>query len=122
MMQASTTIFTVGDVAASRDYFRDRLGFKVAFEWGQPVVYVGLFADNIRLHLSATGHARRPPGHCAMTIDVDDVDGLYGDLTRRGAKIVRPPKDEPYGMRVLDVADLDGNMLFFGTELKTAQR
>jgi hypothetical protein len=57
-----------------------------------------------------------------VTIDVDDVDGLHLDLARRGVRIIRPPKDESYGLRVLDVADLDGSMLFFGTELKTAQR
>src|SRR5437660_12216422 len=98
MMQASTTVFTVKDIAASRDYFRDRLGFKIAFEWGQPTFYVGLFADNIRLHLIEASHAPRPAGHGAMVIDVDDVDGLHADLSGRGAKVVKPPKDQPYGM------------------------
>ena len=118
MMQAATTIFTVKNVVASRDYFRDRLGFKVAFEWGQPTFYIGLFADNVRLHLTEASHAPRPLGHGAAVIDVDDVDSLHADLAGRGAKVARPPRDEPYGMRVLDVADLDGNMIFFGMELK----
>ena len=118
MMQTSTTVFTVKDIAASRDYFRDRLGFKIAFEWGQPTFYVGLFADKIRLHLIESSHASRPAGHGAMAVEVDDVDGLHADLARRGAKVAKPPKDQPYGMREFDVADLDGNMIFFGMELK----
>jgi catechol 2,3-dioxygenase-like lactoylglutathione lyase family enzyme len=118
MMQASTTVFTVKDIAASRDYFRDRLGFNVAFEWGQPTFYIGLFADKVRLHLIDASHAPRPPGHGAMTVDFDDADSLHAELARRGANVVKPPKDQPYGMREFDVADLDGNMIFFGMELK----
>jgi catechol 2,3-dioxygenase-like lactoylglutathione lyase family enzyme len=118
MMPASTTVFTVKDVAASRDYFRDRLGFNVAFEWGAPTVYVGLLADKVRLHLIDAVHAPRPPGHAAMVIDVDDIDALYAGLMKRGAKVGKPPKNQPYGMREFDVADLDGNMIFFGMELK----
>jgi len=30
----------------------------------------------------------------------------------------RRPKDQAYGMREFDVADLDGNMILFGMELK----
>ena len=33
MMHASITIFTVKDVLASLAYFRDKLGFDVAFEY-----------------------------------------------------------------------------------------
>ena len=36
MMHASITIFTVKDVMASLAYFRDKLGFDVAFEYGNP--------------------------------------------------------------------------------------
>jgi catechol 2,3-dioxygenase-like lactoylglutathione lyase family enzyme len=36
MMQASITVFTVKDVTASLAYFRDKLGFDVAFEYGPP--------------------------------------------------------------------------------------
>jgi len=53
-----------------------------------------------------------------MAVDVDDVDKLHADLVRRDAKIVQPPKDQPYGMRDFEDADLDGNMIFFSMELK----
>jgi catechol 2,3-dioxygenase-like lactoylglutathione lyase family enzyme len=121
MMQAATTVFTVKDILASRDYFRDRMGFNVAFEWGRPAFYIGLFSDEVRLHLIEASQAPRPPGHGAMVIEVDDVDHLHADLARRGAKVTKPPKDQAYGMREFDVADLDGNMIFFGMQLKQGQ-
>jgi len=116
MMHDSTTVFTVKDVAASIAYYRDKLGFDLAFEWGTPPYYVGLCSGGVQLHLVSSSHAPRPPGHGAVAIFVDDVDGLHVDLQRRGAKILKAPADQPYGLRDFDVADLDGNMLFFGME------
>lgn len=117
MMRSSTTVFTVKDVKASAAYYRDQLGFDLDFEWGTPTFYVGLCSGGVALHLIAADHAPRPPGHGAVAIFVDDVDVLHADLSKRGARIVKPPQNQPYGLRDFDVADLDGNMLFFGAEL-----
>ena len=57
-------------------------------------------------------------GHGAVSIFVDDVDALHADLVKRGAKVLKAPKDYDYGLRDFDVADLDGNMIFFGMESK----
>ena len=54
----------------------------------------------------------------AVSIIVDDVDGLHAQLMKRGAKVLKAPQDYDYGLRDFDVADLDGNMIFFGMELK----
>jgi hypothetical protein len=35
-----------------------------------------------------------------------------------GAKVLKAPADYDYGLRDFDVADLDGNMIFFGMESK----
>ena len=51
-----------------------------------------------------------------MSIFVDDVDALHADLVKRGAWVRKEPKDYDYGLRDFDVADLDGNMIFFGME------
>lgn len=114
MMHKSITVFTVKDVKASAAYYRDKLGFDPAFEYGTPTYYVGLRSGGVQLHLIEAGNAPRPPGHGAVSIFVDDVDGLHADLQKRGAKILKAPADYDYGLRDFDVADLDGNMLFFG--------
>jgi catechol 2,3-dioxygenase-like lactoylglutathione lyase family enzyme len=116
MMHKSITVFTVKDVAASAAYYRDKLGFDLAFKYGTPTYYVGLCSGGVQMHLIAADHAPRPPGHGAVSIFVDDVDGLYADLLKRGAKILKAPANQAYGLRDFDVADLDGNMLFFGME------
>lgn len=120
MMHASTAVFTVEDILASLAYYRDKLGFDVAFQYGEPTFYVGLCSGDVALHLIDAAKAPRPPGHGAVNIFVDDVDALHADLVRRGARVLKAPADYAYGMRDFDVADLDGNTIYFGTELKRA--
>ena len=116
MMNASTTVFTVSDIAASLAYYRDKLGFDIAFEYGDPVFYAGVCSGKITLHLISASRTPRQPGHGAVAIDVDDVDALHVDLVKRGAKVLKAPANHDYRLRTFDVADLDGNMLFFGME------
>ena len=44
------------------------------------------------------------------------LEALHADLVKRGAKVLKAPANYDYGLRDFDVADLDGNMLFFGME------
>ena len=120
MMRASTPIFTVKDVMASLAYFRNKLGFDVAFEYGSPTYYVGVCSGEVSLHLVAASRTPRLAGQGAVSIFVDDVDALYADLVKRGARVLKAPKDYDYGLRDFDVADLDGNMIFFGMESQKA--
>jgi catechol 2,3-dioxygenase-like lactoylglutathione lyase family enzyme len=120
MMRGSTTVMTVRNVAESLAYYRDKLGFEVAFEYGNPTFYVGVCSGEVSLHLVDGSKTPRQPGHGAVVIFVDDVDALHADLVKRGAKVLKAPQDYDYGMRDFDVADLDGNMIFFGMESKKA--
>jgi predicted enzyme related to lactoylglutathione lyase len=99
---------------------RDKLGFDIAFEYGNPTYYVGLGSGEVSLHLIAASQTPRLPGHGAVSIFVDDVDALHADLVKRGARVLKAPKDYDYGLRDFDVADLDGNMIFFGMESQKA--
>ena len=118
MMRASIAVMTVKDVLESMAYYRDKLGFDVAFEYGKPTYYVGLCSGDVSLHLVAASQTPRMPGNGAVSIFVDDVDAVHFDLVKRGARILKEPKDYDYGLRDFDVADLDGNMIFFGMETK----
>lgn len=117
-MRDSTTVMRVNDVLQSRDYYRDRLGFDVAFEHGAPVFHVGLCSGEVTIHLVTAEKTKHQAGHGAVSIFVDDVDALHANLVKRGAKVIKAPQDYDYGLRDFDVADLDGNMIFFGMESK----
>jgi len=114
MLTGAATVFVVQDIAASIHHYRHALGFDVTFEYGKPTYCAGLCRDDVELHLVAARQTRRPAGHGAIAIFVQDVDALYGELRARGARAPKPPQDHTYGMRDFNVIDPDGNQLTFG--------
>ena len=108
----AATVFVVSDIAKSVEHYCDRLGFTVTFQYGKPVFYACLCRDEVALHLLAAQETKRIPGNGGMCVFVNDVDGVYAELARRGANVIKQNYD--YGMRDFDVLDLDGNHLTFG--------
>ena len=106
---------------ASLAYYRDKLGFDVAFEYGNPTFYVGLCSGEVSLHL-IVGRADAAPARAMAPCRSSSTMSMrvHADLVKRGAKVLKAPKDYDYGLRDFDVADLDGNMIFFGMESKKA--
>jgi uncharacterized glyoxalase superfamily protein PhnB len=49
-----------------------------------------------------------------MTIFVNDVNALDAELQAKGAKIVMPPTDEPWGVCEFHIEDPDGHTYRFG--------
>jgi uncharacterized glyoxalase superfamily protein PhnB len=114
----AATVFVAKDVVRTAEYYRDVLGFKIEFLYGQPTFYAGVERDGVIIHLQAASETKRQPGHGSVNVFVTEVDALYEELKTKGAKILKPPQDYPYGMRDFDVDDLDGNHLSFGMESK----
>ena len=100
--------------------FPRQAGIRGRLRIGEPTFYVGLCSGEVSLHLIAASQTPRLPGQGAVSIFFDDVDALHADLVKRGARVLKPPKDYDYGLRDFDVADLDGNMIFFGMESQKA--
>ncbi len=50
---------------------------------------------------------------------VDDVEGLYNELVKRGAKIDYELCDQPYGCREFGAQDLDGYAIAFGQDMES---
>ena len=113
-LREAATLFVVRDVLRSVDYYRDVLGFRVEFTYGDPTFYAGVERDNVAIHLQAASETKRQPGHGAINVFVTGVDTLYQELKSRGARTTEEPADRPYGMRDFDIVDLDGNQLCFG--------
>jgi catechol 2,3-dioxygenase-like lactoylglutathione lyase family enzyme len=114
MMVGAAAVFTVRDIAASRDHYRDVLGFDITFEWGTPLHYVCMCRDDVQLHLLSAAGTKRQPGNSGLCVFVRDVDAVYEELKARGAEPPKPPQTWPYGMRDFDVFDVDGNQITYG--------
>jgi uncharacterized glyoxalase superfamily protein PhnB len=44
----------------------------------------------------------------ALWLQVRDVDAVHDELVAKGVEIIRPPRDEPWGLREMWIADPDG--------------
>jgi len=113
------TIFIVNDLARSVAFYRDVLGFNVAFSYGEPPSYAGVERDDVIIHLFDARRAPRQAGQGGIYIFASDVDAIYREFTSRGGVAMGEPGDRPYGMRDFDVKDPDGNWVSFGCESKT---
>ena len=133
--KAHHTGFTVSSLARSLAFYRDLLGFEVAFQWNPTAPYVGelvatrtstfigdpeVAGDRRLLELLEYRNVEQVPvdmrngnvgsGHIAFS--VDDLDALYAELTAKGVTSVSPPVTPTVGPnrggRAVYLIDPDG--------------
>jgi lactoylglutathione lyase len=105
-------ILLVADLERSLAFYRDRLGFAVAYTFEG---FAQLEVEGGRLGLARTDE-RVEPASTAIWAYTDDVDALFAELTAAGAPAVAEPADRPWGERVASVADPDGYVVHLGAE------
>jgi catechol 2,3-dioxygenase-like lactoylglutathione lyase family enzyme len=109
--ESCVPILNVRDVAAAIDYYVRKLGFEKEWDWGTPPTFACIRRDQVRIFLCLNGQGA--PGTW-ISIFVQDVDALYEDYKQSGAVIRQPPTDFPWGVREMNVEDLDGHRLRMG--------
>jgi lactoylglutathione lyase len=105
-------ILYVSDLAASIRFYRDVLGVPFKFE---DAGYAEFATSGTRLGLYErrraewlTGATVAPGPAAELVFLVDDVDSQASRLAARGATVISPPTDRPWGHRTLHVTDPDG--------------
>lgn len=102
-------VLKVSSIGASLDYYVGKLGFRKLFEWGDPPTFASVARDGVEIFLSQEEWV----GPTSLSLFVQDVDRLHDDYRLSGALIRRPPFDFPWGVRGMDVEDVDGHQLRF---------
>lgn len=106
-------IFSVRDLQASQRYFRDALGFTLKWEHGDPPGFAAVGRGDATIFFCE--RCQGNPGTWVM-IFTKDVDRLHEELVGRHATIKMPPTTMPWGLREMNVADPDGNVIRFASE------
>jgi catechol 2,3-dioxygenase-like lactoylglutathione lyase family enzyme len=114
---AAAPQFLVEKLDESLAFYEKRLGFSRDF------VYEGFYAsvsrDRAVIHLKcapkleAERAHRRSEEHLDAFLIVSGVDELHAELAGRGAPIVKPLEQRPWGARDFYVEDPDGYILCF---------
>src|SRR5690348_15406841 len=111
-MERAVPILPVEDLGAAREFYVDKLGFEVTWEWAHQDGTSGLIGvrrGSIALTLDCpmSGHGR----DACVSLEVDDVDRYYHEWSSR-IEMKRPPRNEDWGARTFGVQDPFGNTIF----------
>lgn len=103
------SIVFVSEMKRSIGFYRDILGLGVKFEsphWTEMATEGATVALH---HTTDQGPAPIPgsPGSCQLGFEVPDVKAFHEKVLAKGAKCLRPPKQEDFGILAL-YADPDG--------------
>lgn len=104
-------VLLVSDLAATIEFYTQRLGFTLGFTWPDPPTFAGMDLGEMQLFLSATSD---PPPVSIVSFVVDDADALFEFQNARGVEVLNPPGDRHYGLRDYRVRELNGHEFSFG--------
>lgn len=111
--ESAVPILNVKNVPAAIAYYVDKLGFLKEWDWGSPPSFACVFRDAVRIFLCEGAQGQRGMW---ISIFVHDVDALHEDYRKRGAIVRQAPANFPWGMREMNVEDIDGHRLRMGSE------
>lgn len=111
------TLF-VEDLEIAKQFYSDVFGLLVVYEDDDSAVFK--FGDTLVNLLKATAAreliepaevgSREAGARFQFTIEVDDVDAMCAELTRRGVQLLNGPIDRPWGIRTASFTDPGGHI------------
>jgi catechol 2,3-dioxygenase-like lactoylglutathione lyase family enzyme len=107
----------VTDIPAAVDFYTQKLGFRLAFIWGDPPTFAGVNLDKVQMFLQK---GTPDPKGCSVYFLVGDVDQLYEFHRANGVEVAQEIGDREYAIRDYVVRDLNGYHLSFGHHLFNA--
>jgi catechol 2,3-dioxygenase-like lactoylglutathione lyase family enzyme len=113
MIKSSTAVFAVTDVVQSVAFYRDVLGFQERWLWENPPTFgcIGMGKAEVFL-CRQPDHEGRVEGLMHF-FEADDVEALHALHRSKGAPIISPLENKPWGIREYAVRDINGYHLRF---------
>lgn len=112
-IESVSPILSVNDLQQSIDFYRNVLGFDLAWSWGEPPDIAAVCRDAVEITLVQRAEAH-PPGASHIYLRISEIDAYHAGLVEAGVNIIVPLGDRPYGMRDCRIADPSGNELSIG--------
>jgi catechol 2,3-dioxygenase-like lactoylglutathione lyase family enzyme len=112
----------VADIKASLDFFTQKLGFAIAFTYGEPPFYAQVKRDGAQLNLKCVDSPVINPElrdkeellSAAMTVaTANEIKQLFLEFQSANIPFFQTLKKQPWGARNFIVKDPDGNLLLF---------
>lgn len=109
----------VADMVSARDFYADKLGFKITSDYRQNDnnwwVSLDLPGGGMTITLT-TAHENMKPGTMKLYLSTPDIQATYKQLTAKGVKLTSGITDDLYGpgsgVKWFSFDDPDGNRWF----------
>ena len=117
-LSAEPMVF-VADIQTSCNFYRQKLGFEVAFIYGEPPFFGQVQRNGARLNLRCVsapvidGERRDKEDLLSAVVALDDAKPLFLEYQAAGVAFHQLLKTEPWGARTFIVRDPDGNLILF---------
>jgi uncharacterized glyoxalase superfamily protein PhnB len=104
--------FLVDDFERAIAYYCNQLGFELAFRYDD--FYAAVTRNGFAIHLkhapklAADREHRKQNEHLDAYISVSGIRDLFDELTTRGAQVIKPLEERPWGCLDFYVEDPDG--------------
>ncbi|NUK21447.1 VOC family protein [Streptomyces lunaelactis] len=122
-----TTLYTT-NVDTLLNFYRDALGFTVLYRFPEtgpavfgtvllgPNYYITFTTyDTVRQATGIAGIGRSKVHQSEVVVLTPDVDALFARAQKARARVLMPPKEQPWGERSAYVADPEGNFVQIST-------
>jgi catechol 2,3-dioxygenase-like lactoylglutathione lyase family enzyme len=112
----------VADIKSSCDFFVGKLGFAIAFTYGEPPYYAQVKRDSARLNLRCVDRPaidsqfRDSAELLSATFLVatpEEIKQLFLEFQKSAVSFVQTLSRKPWGARDFIIKDIDGNLLLF---------
>ena len=108
-------VIATANVQATLDYYKRMLGFSEHFTYGEPPVYAGVERDGVLLYISRddklAATLKSSGLHPDIFLWVQNVDDVFEEHKRRGAKIIEEISNRPWDVRQYVIEDPNGYYL-----------
>lgn len=105
-------VIATANVRSTVDYYKDVLGFSEHFIFGDPPVYAGVERDGVLLYITLDTKLAGAIGasalHPEVFLWVQDVDKVFEEHKRRGAKIFEDVSDRAWDARQYVIEEPNG--------------
>ena len=110
-------ILNVSDVRDSLAWF-EQLGWETTFVWdgddGEPDFGGTGVGDDVEIFLCRNGQGGRGTWVSWFLDELEDVDRMHARAVELRLDVVRPPADEPWGVREFQLRHPDGHVFRVG--------
>ena len=110
-MEKAISQFPVDDLVAAKEFYVEKLGFRIAWEHSSDghTGLLGIERNGMEITLNSpmNGHGR----DACVALQVEDTDRYYEEWSPK-VRLLRAPKDEDWGARTFDLIDPFGNTIF----------